>query len=67
MHQSQRKKINEFDYIFRAPVCVIKRTAGRGGRKRPPLRESKKKKKKRKANSTVKEDIYYKFNQKNDI
>ena len=42
--QSQEKKFNEFDYVFRVPICVIKgRAEDKDERKWPPLEELKKK------------------------
>ena len=61
--QSQGKKNNEFDYVFRVPICVIKgRAADKDERKWPSLEELKKK-----TNITVEEEIYYKFNQDTGI
>ena len=45
IYQSQEKKFNEFDYVFRVPVCVKKqkgRAVDKDERKRPPLEELKK-------------------------
>ena len=42
--QSQGEKNNEFDYVFRVPICVIKgRAVDKDERKWPPLEELKKK------------------------